>query len=140
MSLVSFNPLAILVATVIAFALGAVWYGVLFADTWQRLNGYGDMSEADLDKMKADAPKAYAVSFLCNAVMACALTVLADYMGLFTVAQAVKLGLLVFGGFLAPVGLIGNMYSDRPVGAWLLDGAYQFIYILLMSIVVVIWL
>ena len=91
MSLVSFNPFAILVATLVTFALGALWYGVLFSDAWLRLNGYGGKSEAELDQMKADAPKAYGVSFVCNAIMAAAMTVLADYMILDTVAQAVKL-------------------------------------------------
>lgn len=49
--------------------------------------------------MKANAPKAYGVSFVCNAVMAAAMTVLAEYMVLDTVAQALKLAVLVFGGF-----------------------------------------
>ena len=42
----------------------------LFNDAWLRLNGYGGKSEAELDEMKANAPKAYGVSFVCNAVMA----------------------------------------------------------------------
>jgi len=130
MSLVSFNPFAILLATVVTFALGALWYGALFNDAWLRLNGYGG---------KAEAPKAYGVSFICNGLMAAAMTVLADYMVLDTVAQALKLAVLVFGGFIGPIGLIANFYSDRPIGAWLLDGAYQFTYLVLMSVIVVLW-
>ncbi|HJP30105.1 MAG: DUF1761 domain-containing protein [Candidatus Latescibacteria bacterium] len=140
MSLVSFNPFAILVATVVTFALGALWYGVLFNQAWLRLNGYGSKSETELDEMKADASKAYVVSFVCNGLTAAALTVLADYIILDTIPQALKLALLVFGGFVGPVGLIANFYSDRPIGAWLLDGAYQLIYLILMSIIVVLWL
>ncbi len=131
MSLVSFNPFAILVATVVAFALGAVWYGVLFADAWLRLNGVAQ---------QADAPRAYGVSFICYGIMASSLTVLADYVVLDTVTQAVKLALLIFGGFVGPVGLIANFYSDRPIGAWLLDGGYQLLYLVLMSIIVVLWM
>jgi glycosyltransferase involved in cell wall biosynthesis len=99
MSLVSFNPFATLLATVVTFALGALWYGALFNDAWLRLNGYGGKSEAELDEMKAEAPKAYGVSFICNGLMAAAMTVLADYMVLDTVAQALKLAVLVFCGF-----------------------------------------
>lgn len=140
MTYASFNPFAILVSTVIAFALGALWYGFLFKDAWIRLNGYAGLSEAETAQMQADAPKAYAVSFVCYAVMASGLTVLADYMILTSLTQALKLGLLAFGGFVAPIGLIANFYSDRPIGAWLLDGVYQFLYILLMSVVVVLWM
>ena len=112
----------------------------LFNDAWLRLNGYGGKSEAELDEMKANAPKAYGVSFVCNAVMAAAMTVLAEYMVLDTVAQALKLAVLVFGGFVGPVGLVNNFYSDLPIGAWLLDGAYQFINLVLMAVIVVLWL
>jgi hypothetical protein len=140
MSLVSFNPFAIFASTVVAFGLGALWYGYLFNDAWIRLNDYGDQSEAELEQMKADASKAYAVSFVCYGIMAASLTILADYIILDTIGQALKLGLLVFGGFVAPVGLIANFYSDRLIGAWLLDAAYQLLYILLMSLIVVLWL
>lgn len=140
MSLVSFNPFAILVATVAAFGLGALWYGALFSDAWLRLNGHAGKSAVELEQMQADAPKAYGVSFVCYGIMASSLTVLADYMVLDTVAQALKMGLLVFGGFVGPVGLVANFYSDRPIGAWLLDGSYQLVYLLLMSIIIVLWL
>ena len=116
MSLVMFNPLAILVSTLVAFGLGALWYGVLFNNAWIRLNSYRGKS-AELEQMKAGAPKAYVVSFLCNGVMAASLVVLADYIVLDTIPQALKLGLLVFGGFVGPIGLIANFYSDRPIGA-----------------------
>lgn len=85
----------------------------LFNDAWLRLNGYGGKSETELDEMKANAPKAYGVSFVCNAVMAAAMTVLAEYMVLDTVAQALKLAVLVFGGFVGQVGLINN-FLFRP--------------------------
>lgn len=65
--------------------------------------------------MKANAPKAYGVSFVCNAVMAAAMTVLAEYMVLDTVAQVLKLAVLVFGGFVGPLGLVNNFYSDLPI-------------------------
>jgi hypothetical protein len=46
----------------------------------------------------------------------------------------------VFGGFVGPVGLVNNFYSDLPISAWLLDGAYQFIYLVLMAVIVALWL
>ena len=64
----------------------------LFNDAWLRLNGYGGKSEAELDEMKANAPKAYGVSFVCNAVMAAAMTVLAEYMVLDTGCSGAEAG------------------------------------------------
>lgn len=110
------------------------------AFAWLRLNDHAGKYAAELEQMQADAPKAYGVSFVCHGIMASSLSVLADYMALDTVPQALKMGLLVFGGFVGPVGLVANFYSDRPIGAWLLDGSYQLVYLLLMSIVIVLWL
>lgn len=133
MSLVSYNPIAIFVAAVLAFALGALWYGPLFGKAWLRLNGLDGKTQSEL-------AKAYVVSFLSFLLMAASLAVLADYIVLATVPQAFKLALLVFGGFVAPVGLMANAFSGRPIGAWLLDAGYQLLYLVLMSLVVVLWL
>ena len=133
MSLVSFNPLAIFVAAVLAFALGALWYGPLFGKAWRRLHGQEGKPQAEL-------AKAYVVSFLSFLLMAASLAVLADYIVLATVAQALKLAVLVFGGFVGPVGLIANRYDHRPIAAWLIDAGYQLLYLVVMSLVVVLWL
>ena len=42
MDISQLNWLAILVATVAAFALGGVWYGPVFGKAWQRLVGISD--------------------------------------------------------------------------------------------------
>jgi cytochrome bd-type quinol oxidase subunit 2 len=140
MAYLSLNPLAVLVAAALAFGLGALWYSVLFGNLWMRLHGHATKSEAEQAAMKAAAPRAYAVSFVCFLVMACALTALADYIALHTVNHALKLAVLVFVGFVGPLGLVANMYSDRPLGAWVLDAGYQALYLVLMSLVVVLWL
>ncbi|MFP6589387.1 MAG: DUF1761 domain-containing protein, partial [Candidatus Latescibacterota bacterium] len=63
MSLVSFNPFAILIATLVTFALGALVWGPV-QRCLAATHGYGGKSEAELDEMKANAPKAYGVSFV----------------------------------------------------------------------------
>ena len=42
LNLESVNWLAVLVAGIATFFLGAVWYMALFGKTWQRLHGYSD--------------------------------------------------------------------------------------------------
>ena len=139
MTYATFNPLAIFVAAVLAFVLGGIYYGPLFGRTWERVNGY-DRSEAELQRVRAAAPKAYVVSFVSFLVMSAALTVLADYIVLSSPAQALKLAILAFVGFVAPVGWIATAYAGRPWRAWLLDAGYQLLYLLAMSLVVVLWM
>lgn len=140
MTYASFNPLAIFVAAVLAFALGALWYSVLFGKLWMRLHGHDQKSEAEQAQIQRDAVRAYVVSAVSFVIMAGALTALADYIVLHTFAHALKLALLIFVGFVGPVGLIANMYDHRPLLAWLLDAGYQLLYLVIMSVVVVLWM
>ncbi|MBY0423255.1 MAG: DUF1761 domain-containing protein [Parvularculaceae bacterium] len=43
------NVFAVLLAAVVFFALGAVWYGVLFSDAWMAANGVSEQApDADM--------------------------------------------------------------------------------------------
>src|SRR2546429_1680867 len=72
------NILAVIVAAVATFVLGAVWYSpVLFAKQWMQAHGY---TPEQLEAMKRrGVARAYAVSALCYLVMAYALALLASY-------------------------------------------------------------
>src|SRR2546429_4386100 len=63
------NILAVLVAAVLTFVLGAVWYSpVLFAKQWMAAQGY---TPEKLEEMKRrGVTRAYAVSVLCYLVTA----------------------------------------------------------------------
>src|SRR6476620_2991462 len=62
------NYLAILVAAIVAFLIGGLWYSpMLFAKQWMAAHAH---TPEDVAKMKADAPRAYAISFVAFLVMA----------------------------------------------------------------------
>lgn len=62
------NLLAIVVAAVVAFLLGGLWYSpLLFARQWMAAHAH---SPDDVARMKADAPRAYGISFVAFLVMA----------------------------------------------------------------------
>lgn len=134
------NFWAILIAAVVTFIIGALWYTVLFGKVWMRLHGYADNTAEQMAQMQRHARQAYVVSFLAYLAMAAALSLLADYVILVSAAQAIKLALLVFVGFVGPVGLIANRYSDKPLAAWLIDAGYQLLYFIVMSLIVTLWI
>ncbi len=129
--------LSIPAAAVAAFVLGALWYSpALFGKAWVTANG---LTEEKIEAMRASAPRAYAVSLLCNLVMATALCVLLDRIGVVSWLTGVKLGALIGFGFAATIGLTSNMYSDRKLSAWVIDGAYQVAYLILMGAILAAW-
>src|SRR5260370_9903409 len=108
------NILAVLVAAVLTFVLGAVWSSpVLFAKQWMAAQGY---TAEKLEEMKRrGVTRAYAVSVLCYLVTAYVMALLASYTNSTTLAQGLWLGFLSWLGFAATVGLTPNIFSEKPL-------------------------
>lgn len=132
------NILAVVVAAVATFILGAVWYSqLLFAKHWMQAHGY---TPERLEEMrKKGVTRAYAVSVLCYLVMAYVLALLASYTQATSLAQGLWLGFLVWLGFAATIGLTANMFSDKPIAVWVIDAGYQLAHLLLMGVIVAVW-
>src|SRR2546422_9438699 len=110
------NILAVLVAAVLTFVLGAVWYSpVLFAKQWMAAQGY---SPEKLEEMKRrGVTRAYAVSVLCYLVTAYVMALLASYTNSTTLAQGLWLGFLSWLRVGPPGRPPPDMFSGEPVSA-----------------------
>ena len=128
---------SIAVAAAAAFILGALWYSpALFGKAWVAANG---LTPEKVEAMRASAPRAYTVSFLCNLVMATALCALLHRVGVVSWLTGAKLGALIGIGFAATIGLTANMYSDKRLSAWSIDAGYQIAYLILMGGILAAW-
>jgi hypothetical protein len=132
------NILAVLVAALLTFVLGAFWYSpVLFAKQWMAAQGY---TPEKLEQMKKrGATRAYVVSALCYVVMAYVVSLLASYTNSTTLAQGLWLGFLSWLGFAATIGLTANVFSEKPIAAWVIDAGYQLAYLVIMGALLSVW-
>jgi hypothetical protein len=136
-TLSSIHPLPVLAAAVLAFLLGAIWYSpALFAKAWVRANGYTDEQVA---KMQSGAARSYSVSFLCFLLMAAAMALLVARVQPVGALGGVKLGALIGIGFAAAISLTANLYSEKPLAAWVIDAGYQVAYMIVMGVVLSVW-
>jgi len=134
---VHINYLAVLVAALAAFALGALWYSpLLFAKPWVKAHGY---TEERIKEMQKSAGKAYAVSLVCQLLIALAIAVLVSYIHMERCVQGLKLGLLVWAGFAFPLGLMANVFSDKRITVFYIDTGYQLVYLLIMGAIITVW-
>ena len=134
---VTVNYLAVVVAAAAAFLLGALWYSpALFAKQWVAVHGY---TPEKLQAMRQTMARTYAVSFLCFLVMAWVMAVLVDRIVILDALGGVKLGGLTWLGFAVTLGLTANLYSDKPLAAFLIDAGYQLVYMILMAVIVTVW-
>jgi uncharacterized protein YneF (UPF0154 family) len=134
---VHINYLAVVVAAVIAFAIGGLWYSpLLFAKQWVKAHGY---TEERIKEMQKGASKAYAISIVCQLLIALAIAVLVSYLHLARCVQGLKLGLLIWAGFAVPLGLMATMFTDRKMTVFAIDAGYQLVYLLIMGSIITVW-
>ena len=137
MPVTQINFLAVLVAGLSPFALGALWYSpVGFGKLWARSHGYDNEK---MKEMQASAGRAYGVSLLCYLFMALVLSILVALVGVATFIQGMWLGTLVWAGFALTIGLTGNMFSDKPLATFLIDAGYQLVYLNIMGGILAAW-
>lgn len=133
------NFLAVVAASVATFLVGALWYSpILFGKLWMKAHGY---TSEQLKEMQKTAAPAYLTSFVCYLFMAVVFSVLLSYVYPETssAAKGLQLGFLLWLGFAATIGLTANMFSDKPLSTYLIDVAYQLVYLLIMGAILGGW-
>jgi hypothetical protein len=131
------NYLAILVSAVAVFAIGMVWYSpALFARQWMAANGH---TAETMNAMKPRMAKIYGLSFVCYLVMGFVMAILARRLGIEYWTGGVKLGGAAWLGFAATLGLTANLFSEKPLAAWLIDAGYQLVFMVAMGVIIAVW-
>jgi uncharacterized protein DUF1761 len=131
---VHINFLAVLVSSVVAFAIGGLWYSpMLFAKQWVNAHGF---TEQQVKEIQKGASKAYSVALVCQVFIALAMAVIAGYLHLVLFVQGLKLGFLAWAGFALPLGLMATMFTERKMTVFLIDSGYQLVYLLVMGAII----
>ena len=130
------NWLAVLVAALAYFMLGAIWYSkALFGSKWAALVGL-DMSNPD---KKKGMGKMMAGTFLLIIVTCIALAMLVHRLDLFVITSALKLGLITGICFAATAVSISFIYESRPTALYFIDCGYHLAGHLIAAIILVVW-
>lgn len=120
------NWLAVLVVGLGIFMLGGAWYTALFGKLWAQLNGYSPEKLKEMGSRRPP-PVFFGIMIACYLVISLMMALLVisfDIRGALDGA-AFGLSLWVIAG---AVGLTAQAASDKPMSAWLIDGAFQLIF------------
>ena len=93
------NVVAVIVATVAMFAVGAVWYMVFFAKKWGEMHGFNELSKKEQQEMSSKMGPFYGLHLITTLVSA---WVLAYLMALLPQVAPVVVAALVWLGFVLP--------------------------------------
>jgi len=139
------NYLAVLVAGIVIFLLGGLWYSpVLFAKKWIALQGRTE-EQMRADAARANMPVMYLGAFICGLIIAWALAVVGIRLGAATystgqwVLRGAKLGAFCWLGFAATTSFANAIFSMKPKQLWLIDSAYNLVSFVIAGIILMIW-
>lgn len=133
------NYLAVLVAGLVIFLLGGLWYSpALFAKKWVALQG------RTMDQMKADAaganmPLMYLSAFIGGLITAWVMAMFLAHTGHYGWMQGAHLGALAWLGFAAPTSYATAMFSMKPKQLWLIDTLYNLVAFVLAGAILGAW-
>jgi hypothetical protein len=128
------NLWSVLVAAIVNFALGGLWYSpVLFAGPWARLAG---VSEAQL---KQRLPQGMAVDAVSSLAMAYMLALAIRSAGSAGLLPGAVTGLITALAFIALPLLSAAIYEGRPPRLFLINACYRLLAVTAMGAILGSW-
>lgn len=129
------NWLAVVVATLLAFAVGAVWYTpALFGKAWMKSIGLKES-----DTKKANMAKAIILTLVGTFVTAVAIGVLVQVLALNTVWQGATFGIMIAVAFLATNKVMQAQFELRPLSYNVITSAADVVTLGLMGAILAVW-
>ena len=129
------NHLAVLVAAVVFFALGALWY-TAFQRQW--LDGIGKTVE-QLMKENGGSPLPYVVGFLAVVVMCYTLGWIVQRGMQPTAGNGALTGAAVAFGLIGATLALNYSFEARGVSLWLINAGYVFIGLVISGAIIGAW-
>ena len=136
------NWLAVLVAGIVIFMLGGLWYSpVLFAKRWIALQNKTE-EQMRAEAAGANMPLMYASAFLTGLVIAWAMAMVFGHIANdmpMNAGHGALLGATLWLGFAATTSYATALFSGKPRQLWLIDSAYNLVSFVLAGIILAVW-
>lgn len=130
----SLNWLSILVATVVYFALGALWYSpVLFANVWMKLR---NVTEEDIGEPN---PVIFLYSFILQFIAVVSLALFITALGINTAGNGALIGFGAGAGFVFTLAGTTGIFSEVPMKLHFLDNGYHVVGLVLAGLILGLW-
>ena len=126
------NWLSVIASALAAFALGSLWYSVLFGKTWQKL-----IKLSDEDMKSANMPLIFGTTFILNVIGAFVLDMFIGKDA--TLMTGLMAGLLVSLAWVATSLGINYLFARKSFTLYLIDAGYYVVFFAVMGIILGAW-
>ena len=134
---IAINYWAVLVAAIVSFVVGWLWYGPLFGKMWKGLMGYTDES---IKAMAMKPATSMFWGFVTALITAYVLAYFLALSGVSTVEGACTLAFWIWLGFFATVALGSVLWEGKPIKLFILNAAHQLVALILMAVTLVLFM
>ncbi len=131
---VRINYLAIVVAAILYWLLGGLWFAVLFSKQWMALEAF---KPEDIQRISPTIP--YIVSMIANLVIAFILALVCASQKADSAVKGAQTGILMSVGFVATTTLTTYLYEGRSFHLFLINVGYIVVGMALMGAVIGAW-
>lgn len=131
------NYWAVLVAGLLGFGLGGVWYRLL-ANPWKTAHGF-TTEQIRAHHGKGAAPWPLIIAFVADLVMAWMLAGVIGHLGAVSVKNGVIAALFLWLGFVITTLAVNNTFGMRKPLLIVIDGGHWLAALLLMGAVIGAW-
>ena len=132
--MVPVNLAAVIVAALVNYAIGSLWYGVIFRKPWLKLSGVSEMKVTALSVILA-----LVGAFLTSYILDHAIIFASAYLRTSGVGAGLTTGLFNWIAFIAPVTIGVVVYEKKPWALWILNNAYWLVSLLVMGVILSVW-
>lgn len=127
MELAAISWLGVVLAAVAFFAVGALWYGLVFGKLWMRLTGLSEEQARG-----TNLPLTFGATAVLGAVVAVGLAAVIGSGA--SVGSGLGIGVAAGVLIVAPVLAIQSLYERKPLGLWALNAGYNLIGFAIMGL------
>jgi surface polysaccharide O-acyltransferase-like enzyme len=134
------NLWAVLVSALATMVVGFVWYSpALFAKPWTILMGYDPNDKAKLAEMQKSAGPSYMMSLVASLMSALVLGKIIEVSGTAGALDGLKIGLVVWLGFVTTVQFTNALFSRQPNKLYMINTGYQAVCYVAMGAILGAW-
>ena len=126
------NVLAIIVAAIAMYAIGFLFYGVLFSDLWMSLSGYTE------DSLKGQEWK-MALGPVMPILLAIGLSIACKWRGAIGLVGGVMTGAITWLFFVLSTAMYAFAYSTAPALLFGIDALHLFLISVVGGAIVSVW-
>lgn len=132
------SPLAIFVAAVLAFGLGAIWYSpLMFLKSWAASNQIDIVARKRNPMPPAQTARIFGTGFVFTLIAAIAFSCFVGAQP--ELKMALKTAANIGFCFVAACFGINYQFTNKPLSLWLIDGGYHFCQFMIYALVFGLW-